>query len=243
MSQNELMVVQTEALPAIAARRGSAYIVTSPLTGQEAKLSRNVDFGVTVGKKPSLFKSGAEKIIMAYQLMCRYSIESKIEQIDAKGNGFFYYSVKCSLYKGFTLADGSYQEVEYSNGYGSSNTNESRNGTASAFNAANATLKMAQKRAMVAASLAVSGLSSMFTMDIEDESNVTMKDMIEQQPSDVINSQQRKRMINVAANAGMSSQQFGKWLSAEGYPKTSQINVQQFDEIVERLQKMTMEEE
>lgn len=238
MSQNELMVVQTEGLQAIAKAKGSAYIVTSPLTGQEVKLSRNIDFGTTVGKKPSLYKSGAEKIIMAYQLMCRYSIESKIEELDAKGNGFFYYSVKCSLFKGFTLPSGEYQEVEYSNGYGSANTRESRNGTASAFNAANATLKMAQKRAMVAASLAVSGLSSMFTMDIEDESSVTMKDMMSQKPADVINSQQRNRMINVAAFAGMSVEQFKQWLSAEGYPKSSMITVQQFDEIVEKLQKM-----
>ena len=239
MEHNELMVVQTEGLQAIATARGSAYIVKSPLTGQEVKLSRDVDFGRTAGKKPSLYKSGAEKIIMAYQLMCRYSIESKIEDIDAKGNGFFYYSVKCSLFKGFTLPDGTYQEVEYSNGYGSANTREGRNGTASAYNTANANLKMAQKRAMVQAALAVSGLSSMFTMDIEDESSVTMKDMMEQKQTDVINSQQRTRMINVAAMSGMSIEQFKQWLSAEGYPKSSQITVQQFDEIVSKLQKMS----
>ena len=241
---NDLMVVQTEALPAVARAKGSAYVVTSPLTNQEVKLSRNVDFGVVPKtKKPSLFKSGAEKIIMAYQLMCRYTIESKIETVDAKGNGFFMYMVKCSLYKGFTLADGTYTEVEYANGYGSSNTSESRNGYNSAFNSANATLKMAQKRAMVQAALAVSGLSAMFTMDMEDESSVTMQDMIEQKPTDVINSQQRTRMGNAAAMAGMSPQELGKWLSAEGYPKSSQITVQQFEEIVERLKKLAKGEE
>ena len=263
---NELMVVQTEALPAVAKARGSAYVVTSPLTNQEVTLSRNVDFGVVPRtKKPSLYKSGAEKIIMTYGLMCRYTIESRIEQLDAKGNGFFYYNVKCSLMKGFTLSDGSYKEVEYANGFGSANTNESRNGMNSAFNSANATLKMAQKRAMVQAALAVSGLSSMFTMDMEDEtqgitmqdmmqqkpgdmdmedeSSVTMQDMIEQKPTDVINSQQRTRMGNAAAMAGMSPQELGKWLSAEGYPKSSQITVQQFEEIVERLKKLAKGEE
>ena len=237
---NDLMVVQTEALPAVAKARGSAYVVTSPLTNQEVTLSRNVDFGVVPRtKKPSLYKSGAEKIIMTYGLMCRYDIESKIEQLDAKGNGFFYYNVKCSLMKGFTLSDGSYKEVEYANGFGSANTNESRNGMNSAFNSANATLKMAQKRAMVQAALAVSGLSSMFTMDMEDETQgVTMQDMMQQKPGDIINSQQRARMGNVAAMAGMSPQELGKWLSAEGYPKSSQITVQQFEEIVERLKKM-----
>ena len=242
---NELMVVQTEALPAVAKARGSAYVVTSPLTNQEVTLSRNVDFGVVPRtKKPSLYKSGAEKIIMTYGLMCRYDIESKIEQLDAKGNGFFYYNVKCSLMKGFTLSDGSYKEVEYANGFGSANTNESRNGMNSAFNSANATLKMAQKRAMVQAALAVSGLSSMFTMDMEDETQgITMQDMMQQKPGDIINSQQRARMGNVAAMAGMSPQELGKWLSAEGYPKSSQITVQQFEEIVERLKKLAKGEE
>ena len=241
----QLMVVQAEALPAVAKARGSAYVVTSPLTNQEVLLSRNVDFGVVPRtKKPSLYKSGAEKIIMTYGLMCRYEIESKIEQIDAKGNGFFYYSVKCSLMKGFTLADGSYKEVEYANGFGSANTSESRNGMNSAFNAANATLKMAQKRAMVQAALAVSGLSSMFTMDMEDETGtVSMQDMIQQKPGDVINSQQRARMGNVAAMAGMTTQELGKWLSAEGYPKSSQITVSQFEEIVEKLKAMAKGEE
>ena len=242
---NELMVVQAEALPAVAKARGSAYVVTSPLTNQEVTLSRNVDFGVVPRtKKPSLYKSGAEKIIMTYGLMCRYDIESKIEQLDAKGNGFFYYNVKCSLMKGFTLSDGSYKEVEYANGFGSANTNESRNGMNSAFNSANATLKMAQKRAMVQAALAVSGLSSMFTMDMEDETQgITMQDMMQQKPGDIINSQQRARMGNVAAMAGMSPQELGKWLSAEGYPKSSQITVQQFEEIVERLKKLAKGEE
>ena len=242
---NELMVVQTEALPAVAKARGSAYVVTSPLTNQEVTLSRNVDFGVVPRtKKPSLYKSGAEKIIMTYGLMCRYTIESRIEQLDAKGNGFFYYNVKCSLMKGFTLSDGSYKEVEYANGFGSANTNESRNGMNSAFNSANATLKMAQKRAMVQAALAVSGLSSMFTMDMEDETQgITMQDMMQQKPGDIINSQQRARMGNVAAMAGMSPQELGKWLSAEGYPKSSQITVQQFEEIVERLKKLAKGEE
>ena len=236
MSQNELMVVQTEALPALAKAKGSAYIVTSPLTNQEAKLSRNVDFGVIPKtKKPTLFKSGAEKIIMAYQLMCRYSIESKIEQFDAKGNAFFHYLVKCSLWKGFAKPDGGYQEVEYANGYGSANTAEARNGYNSGVNAANSTLKMAQKRAMVTAALAVSGLSSMFTMDMEDESSVTMSDMTEQKDTDVITSAQRTRMGNIAAQAGMTPQELGKWLSAEGYPKSSQITVKQFYEIIDKL--------
>ena len=130
------MVAQTEALPAVAKARGSGYVVSCPMTGGEDFLSRNTDFGVIKGtKKPSLYKPGAEKLVMLYKLMCRYTIESKIEQYDGK-NAFFMYVVKCSLYKGFTLSDGTYKEVEYASSFGSSNTNESRNGMNSAFNSA-----------------------------------------------------------------------------------------------------------
>lgn len=238
MSQNELMVVSTQAFPAVAERKGSNYVVTSPLTGNEVKLDRNTDFGVVPKtKKPSLYKSGAEKIIMSYGLMCRYSVESKMEIVD-KAQAVFGYVFKCSLYKGFTKPDGTYQEVEYANGYGAANTSEKRNGYNSAYDSLNGTIKMAQKRAMVQAALSVSGLSAMFSQDMEDETGVSMQEMIEQKPTDVINSQQRTRMGNVAANAGMTTQQFGKWLSAEGYPKSSQITVKQFDEIIEKLQKI-----
>ena len=239
MEHNELMVVTTEAFPAVVEREGSNYIITSPLTGNKEKLIRNTDFGVVPKtKKPSLYKAGAEKVIMAYGLMCRYSVESKMEVVSDK-QAMFGYVFKCSLYKGFTKPDGTYQEVEYSNGYGAANTSEKRNGYNSAYDSLNSTIKMAQKRAMVQAALSVACLSAMFSQDMEDETGVTMAEMIDQKPTDIINSQQRTRMGNVAANAGMTTQQFGKWLSAEGYPKSSQITVKQFDEIIEKLQKMS----
>lgn len=238
MEHNELMVVSTQAFPAVAERKGSNYLVTSPLTGEQAKLDRGTDFGVVPKtKKPSLYKSGAEKIIMAYGLMCRYTVESKMEMVSDK-QAMFGYVFKCSLFKGFTKPDGIYQEVEYSNGYGAANTSEKRNGYNSAYDSLNSTIKMAQKRAMVQAALSVSGLSAMFSQDVEDETGITMAEMIDQKPTDIINSQQRTRMGNVAANAGMTTQQFGKWLSAEGYPKSSQITVRQFDEIIDKLQKL-----
>ena len=135
---NELMVVSAEALMAEPKARGSSYVVTSPLTGRDAQLKRDVDFGVVPGtKRPSLYKSGAEKVIMAYGLMCRYSIESQMEQFDQKGGAFFHYLVKCDLVKGFTQANGEYHEVVYANGYGEANTGESRNGSKSGVNAAN----------------------------------------------------------------------------------------------------------
>lgn len=233
----ELMVVSAAGSMAVAKEIGSGYKITSPLTKAAVNIDRDIDFGVIPGtKKPSLYKSGAEKIVMAYQLMVRYSVESKIEQFDGKGNGFFYYMVKCSLYKGFTNPQtGAYQEVEFSNGYGSGNTLEKRNGSNSAFNAANSTLKMAEKRALVQAALAVSGLSSMFSQDMEDETAIKAADMLNQKPADRINPKQRQRMFDVAGQHGMMMEEFKRWLSAEGYPKTTEITVEQFEDIIDKL--------
>jgi len=77
---------------------------------------------------------------MGYGLLQQFEIESKIE--DPK-TPLFYYMVKCKLVK---VVNGI--EYVFSSGYGSSNTNEKRNGRSSAFDSANATLKMAEKRAL-----------------------------------------------------------------------------------------------
>lgn len=237
------MVVAAEALMAEPRARGSSYVVTSPLTGRDETLKRGIDFGVVPGtKRPSLYKSGAEKVIMAYGLMCRYSIASQMEQFDPKGGAFFHYLVKCDLVKGFTQPNGEYHEVVYANGFGEANTGESRNGSKSGVNAANNTIKMAQKRAMVQAALAVSGLSSMFSQDMEDETTFNYKDMTEQSQSSIINSKQRERIYNVAYLAGMSVDQAKAWLSAEGYPVSTKITVAQFEEIIEKLQKLDEQE-
>ena len=180
---------------------------------------------------------------MAYGLMCRYDIESSMEQFDPKGGAFFHYLVRCDLVKGFTQPNGEYHEVVYANGYGEANTGESRNGSKSGVNAANNTIKMAQKRAMVQAALAVSGLSSMFSQDIEDETSVNFKDMVEQNSSSRINPKQRERIYNVAYLAGMTNDQAKAWLSAEGYPKSTEITVAQFEEIIEKLQNLIKQQE
>ena len=91
------MVVAAEALMAQPRARGSSYVVASPLTGREETLKRGVDFGVIAGtKRPSLYKSGAEKVIMAYGLMCRYDIESSM----ARSTEYFITSV-ASLFASF----------------------------------------------------------------------------------------------------------------------------------------------
>lgn len=235
------LVVAAQGFPALSKcdRKGN-YIVTPLLADTTpAYLERDVDFGVIPKtKKPSLYKSGAEKIIAAYRFMPRYTINSSIEQ-HTKDGDFFFYNITCSLWKGFINPESNqFIQVEYANGMGSANTGESSNGFNSGANAANNVLKKAQKRAMVQAVLAISGLSSMFTQDMEDETAIQSKDIIDQKPTDIINSKQAQRLFAVAGQNGLDKEQFKEWLKAEGYPGTKSITVEQFDKIIDQLKKI-----
>lgn len=226
--RNELTVY--EATQAVAKAKGANYTVMSPLTGAEVKLVRDVDFGVIPKtKSPSLFKSGAEKVCMAYGLMQRYSIESKIEQANGD-DALFFYTVKCELVKIATNG----QEYVFSSAYGSANTREKRNGFNGAFDAANSTLKMAQKRALVAAALSVSGLSAMFTQDMEDENFMSGYTEIQQTLDEdaPITAKQVKRIFAIANEAGITANKAKQMILAKyGYSSTKEITQKQYDEV------------
>lgn len=197
--------------------------------GTAAVLKRDVDFGVIKGtKKPSLYKPGAEKICFAYGLMQRYSIESKVEQTGE--DPMFYYLVRCDLVK--MLPTG--QEIVFTSGYGSANTKEKRNGFNGAYDAANSTLKMAQKRALVGAAISICGGSDLFTQDIEDETFMTKNfEEIKKTTKDdaPITSKQRQRIFAIGNDAGKNTEAVKQILASKGFTKTEDIRQKDYDEI------------
>ena len=97
MSENAIMAVSYEAERAIAKPKGKNYAVQCG-SFQNVELKRGVDFGVIPKtKKPSLFKSGAEKICMGYGLLQQY----ELVQCDSTygKEPFFRYLFKCNLVK------------------------------------------------------------------------------------------------------------------------------------------------
>lgn len=223
-----------EGKQAIVEAKRMNYEVTVP-GGGTAVLKRDADFGVIKGtKKPSLYKSGAEKIAFAYGLMQRYSIESKIEEF--MSDPLFYYCVRCDLVK--LLPTG--QEIVFTSGYGSANTKEKRNGFNGAYDAANSTLKMAQKRALVSAVISICGGSGMFTQDIEDETFITKNyEEIKQTASDdaPITAKQIKRLYAIGAEAGKTVEIVRTMLEARGYTSTKDIKQKDYDTICELVGK------
>lgn len=222
-----------EAKPAFLTAKGKNYKLN--VNGVETLLRRDVDFGVIPNTtRPSLFKSGAEKIAMGYGLLQHYDVVSCVENWDGE-SPFFMYTVRCDLCK---IVDG--KEYIFSTAYGSANTKEKRNGRNDAFNSANSTLKMAQKRALTSATIAVSGLSSAFTMDIEDmgfNKQVENLQVDNTDPNTTITQAQRKRLFAIAKTYSMGTVELKGWLKDKfGIESTNDITQKMYDEIVAKLQ-------
>ena len=222
-----------EAKPASLTAKGKNYKLN--VNGVETLLRRDVDFGVIPNTtRPSLFKSGAEKIAMGYGLLQHYDVVSCVENWDGE-SPFFMYTVRCDLCK---IVEG--KEYIFSTAYGSPNTREKRNGRNDAFNSANSTLKMAQKRALTSATIAVSGLSSAFTMDIEDmgfNKQVENLQVDNTDPNTTITQAQRKRLFAIAKTYSMGTVELKGWLKDKfGIESTNEITQKMYDEIVAKLQ-------
>ena len=81
MNDTALVSYSAAAEIATVIAKGKNYIVNCGGVSSTT-LRRDTDFGVIPKtKKPSLYKSGAEKICMGYGLLQQYHIESKIEQL------------------------------------------------------------------------------------------------------------------------------------------------------------------
>lgn len=219
---------QTQAL--IETKRAN-YIITSPITGAKCELKRNIDFAVIPKtKKPSLLKEGCEKICNAYGLIQRYSIETKIEETG--DNPFFYYLVKCELVK---LFEGN--EIVFSTGYGSANTGEKRNGFNSAYDAANNAVKMAVKRSLSSATIAIAGLSGMFSMDMENETFMNgYTEILSTQDEDAtITAKQVKRLYALGNEAGLNAAELKNKLAAMGITSTKDIKQSEYEEVCKKI--------
>lgn len=136
---------------------------------KEKVLKVDLDYGIIPGtKKPTIYKSGAEKLAFAFNLGAKYEVESKIEDPFKEwefetsngkkvARGYFRYTVRCILINkstgetwGSQLAD--CDSLERGRETAPSNT----------------ILKMAEKRAFNGAVLNATFTSDRFTQDLED---------------------------------------------------------------------------
>lgn len=217
-----------EAGQTLSRAKGENYVVTAPFTGQQTTLKRDVDFGVIPGtKQPSLFKAGAQKIANTFGLLQHFEVESSVEDTQTP---VFFYRVRCDLVK--IAQDGT--EYVFTTGHGSANTMEKRNGRNSPWDAANATLKMAEKRALTAAVLSVSGLSDLFSQDLENEDFMNQEVKVDS-PDEVITSKQRKYLFTIASSNGLNTEQAKAIIAEYGYASATEVLKKDFDNIASAM--------
>lgn len=217
---NEIMVEIPQA--DLVAKRNNYELTIGNYT---ATLVRNVDFGkVPTAKKPSLWKSGAEKVLMGFGL---YYDTVLTDTYKDYGSGFFYYEFTARAY------DQNGKVVR--SGVGCANTAESGNGMASGFNTANSAIKKAKKRAVVDLALTLASLSDAFTQDLEDEKMDKQKVELVKD-NEVITSKQMKRMFAIANQKGITHEEAKAIISSMGYVSSKDITQKDYDTICEKLE-------
>ena len=226
--------LSTYTAPAAVAAIGNDYSVSIGQTS--LVLQRDVDFGTIPGtKKPTLYKSGAERVVMTYGVSTNFTVERSIEKVDGE-EPFFFYLVRCSLDK--AMPDGSI--VHITDGYGSANTNEKKCGRGSKWDMANTQLKIAKKRALVDGALLLGQLSNMFGQDIENEDFLADADAKIKSIPDAdakITAKQVKRIFAIAAQSGYSTSQAKDIISSAGFESTRDITQGRYDEVCAMLSK------
>lgn len=233
---NELTLYNYDAAPLAVAPipRTGNYTICAP-NGAPATLKRGIDFGMirkkngdAMTKNPTLFKSGAEKVAVAYGLCQRYTLESKLEDIE---HGFFYFLVRCDLIK---INDG--KEYIITSAYGSGNTREGRTGSQSPYDGANSAIKMAQKRALVSAALSLGCVSDMFTQDIESDTEDGEVYFKSKDPEAPISAAQVKFFYTAASRHGLTKNEAKALLKTHGYGSASKVKSKDFDALLDALE-------
>lgn len=211
----------------------SGYKLTAPGGCGSVMLKRGVDFGEVNGRD-CLWKGGAEKIALAYGMLQHYTVELAEERFDIETDPdnrkpFFFYRVRCDLVK--VATDG--REYVFSTGRGSSNSLEKSNVKQNPFETANKVLKIASKRALASACVALAGASDLFTVDLDDDAEyVKGKKESEQMSDDAqITPSQINAIFDTAEKAGYSIKETKAVLRENGYSGWKGVKGKEFEAI------------
>lgn len=227
MEQNNEMVVYQAQKAEIKPFRNN-YNVT--IGNNTFELKRDVDFGMITKKdgspisiRPTLYKSGAHRILTAYGLA--YTSELIDQHIDFK-DGVFYFAFKTTAY---------FNGQPVRTGFGCANTNEKSSGFASGWDVANTKMKLAEKRSEVDLAIKLADASGWFNADLEDtqlekQANSLVHD------DDLISAKQVKRIFAIASTSGITIEKAKELLSSWGFASTKDIKQKDYDEVCEKLE-------
>ncbi len=124
----------------------------------QTQMVKDIDYGVIPGtKKPTLLKPGSEKLCRLFSLRPSYELIHFVTDFDRP---LFHYHYRCTLVRSGEMVG---------QGDGSCNSKEKKYDSQKykIFDLTNTIVKMAQKRALVAAVLSSCGASEFFAQDLE----------------------------------------------------------------------------
>lgn len=168
----------------------------------------NIDYGVIPGcSKPSLMKSGAEKLCDIFGFSKQLEVTNRIEDYE---KGFFSYEIKVTLINkktGLIEADG----------IGSCNNFERKYKKQDGFTLSNTILKMAKKRALIDAVLSATRSSDIFAQDMEDICNEGFNKKPEHETKNIPNQQVPIQKVYTLAKSQNIPADFIKKIIQEKY--------------------------
>lgn len=137
--------------------KGANSKLASMMAFVKQTLKKGNDYMSIGGGKPTLLKSGAEKM----NILMGYSAEyEKQDSVMNANDQYYYVEIKCILRNK--------QGQKVAEGIGSCNNKERAKQNVAFYDSLNTVLKMAEKRAYVAATLNANALSQFYTQDLED---------------------------------------------------------------------------
>lgn len=139
--------------------KGASSKLAAMMEFVKQNLSKGNDYMSIGGGKPTLLKSGAEKM----NILLGYSAEyHKVKEIINPKDSFYYVEIKCIL-------KNAKANVKVAEGIASCNNKEKSRKHLDFHDALNPVLKIAEKRAYVGATLNANALSQFYTQDLDDD--------------------------------------------------------------------------
>jgi hypothetical protein len=203
---------------------------------QQVVLEENVDYGFPTGKKsqdqkPSLYKSGAEKLTRLFNLIPEFELIKQVEEQD-----FIMYAFKCRLHTPTGQLVGE--------GYGACNSKEKDGWNKEPWKFQNAIMKLAKKRSHVDATLTGLGASNVFTQDLEDmeENGHAQEQKTHEQTQTKASEKQIKYIQTLISEISRLSETPRDQLVAEikdkyGVASSKELTVEQASQLIGELQK------
>lgn len=183
-TQSNLMIVTRQDMEAQKAQKAllkefvSGQLVEAQFKDEKAQDYGDGDFGIIPGtKKKVLLKPGAEKLLQLFNLGARFKLVNK--EVD-KDMNFAMYEYECEIFSRRTgnvistcIGTTNSQEKKWKSRTvwekGEGGRSKSRQEETPIFDVLNTLSKMAQKRALIGATILATAASDFFTQDLEPE--------------------------------------------------------------------------